>query len=971
MAVWLNADDSNDRSSDVVCQFAGPQSDQPLELSLLLQVDKSPTPALPHSWTMHDERVQLTALPTAVPGIVHVVAVVPPAEDPASDDEVVFSLAANSHLGAPACRVVLRRTVCTIGMALLERRAGAPPLRPPARAALLWHGWRRYSEVSGLKRFTSGKSGNDVIVCRPRLRDPAGNLPTGSLVPGVLSAAWGSCLLVKTGVVRKVREEWDRFQAFLSDRLHPFMSRSEQLLQVQLAGRWTDDEIQAVATAGPSATILGSFLGGDLLQAEPLEQIIQGNTHADRCASAIKQLFTVLRPWYEGSAIQPLGNWYKVFRRAGPDDDQPLKLFGRFDLSVEADRKRYRTPLAWDFSFIERDHLQRHLLGKAGQRDGLLYRLMQWDVRFSLTHGDLHVRNVLADRHNVWVLDFGETGLAPTLFDFAKLEIYIRSWCLRLGPRVKNFEDAAQQFEQLLLDHLTGSEAGLEPIRDLAASLGASPDELHKVAVCIGTIRRYARRYMLGSPDCRDYLAVLYLTVLDNLRFAGNSSGSAENYRLLMQLSWVLEDALSQMAGLTPFPRSRRAADPQRLISRSWLARRGAPGRIRYVIQRPDGAEALGFVAATVGVLQNANHHLDVFDHTLLVIAYLENLLDDPVAGFLDPGALDQRVADDLRRQGIELPAIARPIPPGTKTDISGVASALDAIRDLYRRKLDDEARLALIWAALFHDVGKPATRSVNAHGKKGERIQFIGHEVYGWQLVRDFVGNILREVCPTDGNAMVREEDSADWRCPACGHRRPAGPSDLSRRVEHFVRRHHDHHTLQSALEVNPERLATLQSVVAGQSCAPDKWVTWGKFMDATLADEDYAANVPDFPLLLLHGFADMLACRGPAGTTPLTTIAERDLLLLSFYLQRMPALQQARDQQAGAADSRQFGRSLTKDFDQELGIDGRALGDLLAKVHLWCLGEQARREPLGLPPLERAEALAKARELLREGGK
>jgi thiamine kinase-like enzyme len=458
--------------------------------------------------------------------------------------------------------VLIRRTACKINTALLDRGDAAQPLWPQTRSAILWCSWKRFQEMVGLKRFTSGKSGSDVLVFRPRLRDPQSTGPEleGSCVPGIVSESWGSCILVKTGRADKIQEEWDRFHTFLVDRMHPFMARSESFLAVLPEGR----PVEEADSEPPRATIIGSFLGGDLLQAESLEMLAKRSSEFQRCGRAVEQLFTLMAPWYEGSGPRPLKNWSKVFRY---NSEGGLILFKKIDVSRKADLKSFAGPLAWDVAFVKEEHLSRHLLGK--NRDGLLYRLAETPVRFSLTHGDLHPSNVLADSDNVWLLDFGETGVAPMLFDFAKLEVYLRLWCLDMTPGVSNFETAAMELESQLLDHMMRTEGSLGGVCGLARSLGASPDALLNIARCIALVRRQAAQYCLGSPDRRDYLAVLFLTVMDTLRFADSAPDLIENYRLLVSLFWLLEDTLSTIHGMEPYRRGRVPLEPSRLVSRN------------------------------------------------------------------------------------------------------------------------------------------------------------------------------------------------------------------------------------------------------------------------------------------------------------------------------------------------------------------------------------------------------------------
>ncbi len=800
---------------------------------------------------------------------------IPAAPADQDDDELEIELEADQGGEVGRCRVVLRRTRATIGTALVARDVDGPPIPPEMRAAILWFAWRRYSEVVALKRFTSGKSGSQVLVFRPKLREPHLDNPrlAAAHLTGVVSEAWGSYLLVKTGADHKVREEWDRFQCFLRDRVHPFMARSEAFLTTRVAG--------AAAPDASQATVIGSFLGGELMQAEPFEIMAQGTSDIERCEAILARLFSILSTWYSGSDTRPLGDWSDML---ATDDSDRLLLFGKFDLTSRADRDRFAGALAWDVSFIREAHLSRHLIGKHG--DGLLRRLARLPVRYSLVHGDLHPRNILADRDDVWLLDFGETGVAPTLFDFAKLEVYLRIWCLRLSADARDFENAAFAFETHMLDHMTASEGSLEPVAALADGLGATSASVLRIARCIADIRRQALRYSLGSPDRRDYLAVLYLTTLKTLRYAGSAPELAYNFRLVVALAWLLEDVLSVIVGLEPFERDRSPLDHRLLVNQHWLAAPGAPGRVKYMMDRTDGQKALAPLAGTRGVLQSLQHHLDVFDHTLLVLAYVEELLVDPLSGFRDPSALCERTEAALRAQGLTLPprrdgaAPARPV-------LEGLDAALDDVRAVVARALDDRARLLLKWTALLHDVGKPATRGQGSRG----RTQFIGHEIYGLQLVAGHLDRLFPEPEPRAT-------------------------------IDRLIRWHHTHHTLVSRY-LEPKRLASLRQSLAAGELPPDE----DRFL-APYLDPDADGRALDFPLLMLHGFADTLACRGPE-SGPIAPVAEIDLALLAIYA-RYPTIKRRK------LVVERF-KDLIKGLDQAIGVSGPPLGRITQALRTW----------------------------------
>src|SRR5207237_192074 len=71
-----------------------------------------------------------------------------------------------------------------------------------------------------------------------------------------------------------------------------------------------------------------------------------------------------------------------------------------------------------------------------------------------------------------------------------------------------------------LRDGVLGTASHLEGADDLAVKMGAKPAVLRKLAACITWLRRRAAAYSLSGPERTDYLAVLYLTVLETLQYA-------------------------------------------------------------------------------------------------------------------------------------------------------------------------------------------------------------------------------------------------------------------------------------------------------------------------------------------------------------------------------------------------------------------------------------------------------------------
>jgi hypothetical protein len=817
---------------------------------------------------------------------------------------------------------------------------------PQTEAALLWYGWNRYEELIGLKRFTNGWSGSDVLVFQPRLA------PGARRRGEKLADNWGSLILVKTADAASVCKEWGKFQEFLADRLHPFMARNEAFLPAQPVFAHTQDlqdRQQDPREASPRATIVGSFLGGGLLEVEPLELMARGAFDPDRCRAVIERLFGTLSAWYAGWMERPLGEWTTMF---GPDGGrkEPLKLFDKYDLREKKDRDKYTEALglAWERDFSRESHLSHHLLGKK-EPDGLLHRLCQIPVRFSVAHGDLHPRNILTDRANIWLLDFGETGFVPTLFDFTKLEVYLRLYCLDMAA-AKDIEENTFALEKCLLDHMVGSEGSLEPVRALAPGLGVSAQELVKVAHFIARIRREAAPYCVGAVDRKDYLAVLYLTVLQTLQYANKNPEWGNNYRLLIALSYFLEDVLSRAVGLREFPRMRVPMDFKCLLSRDWLAARGAPQRVVYFLEREDGCRALAPLVATRGVMQGPYHHLDVFDHTLLVLAYLEEIVQaaDPLAGLLDPAELDRRVGESLRQQGISLPPPFPNPDDGVRPDVGTLEPLLNGLRDCLQKELDAEAVALLKWSVLFHDVGKTATRCLSVPRWKEDAapVQFWGHEVYGLRLVAEHLAYVFPKEPPRA-------------------------------RIENLIRRHHYHNLLamkyHDAVQ-NPDanqKIERLKRCVADLRNCPFKEFQgqWELVRAALFREEAVGEGEParlvrreDFPLLLLHGYADSLASRGPQCLLPLHRRAELYLTFLAAW-QNQNVFEELNEgwQKCLAVVTRKENQALHA-LVQDCGLRGADLGKVLNLLRDWAW-EQVRGGA-GCPTPE--AVVARAREEL-----
>ncbi len=151
---------------------------------------------------------------------------------------------------------------------------------------------------------------------------------------------------------------------------------------------------------------------------------------------------------------------------------------------------------------------------------------------------------------------------------------------------------------------------------------------------------------------------------------------------------------------------ARRAAEPagERQFAELRLLLTGAePVRGLQILDELAATPALlPELEALRGVEQNPYHHLDVHGHTMEVLARLIEV-DADLEAFVGDTAAD--------------------------------------VRELFEEPLADELTRgdALRFAALFHDLGKPATRAVG----EGGRILFIGHDRAGARLVRELCSRL------------------------------------------------------------------------------------------------------------------------------------------------------------------------------------------------------------------------------------
>lgn len=119
-------------------------------------------------------------------------------------------------------------------------------------------------------------------------------------------------------------------------------------------------------------------------------------------------------------------------------------------------------------------------------------------------------------------------------------------------------------------------------------------------------------------------------------------------------------------------------------------------------------------LSALKGVEQSSPHIYDVWEHTLSVLGYLETILAALAPGYSAENTKDLFTGLLTLRIGRFREQFAKHLAESLNTDRS--------------------VRAALFFAALYHDVQKPATKTVESSG----RIRFFDHDVKGAKIAEE-----------------------------------------------------------------------------------------------------------------------------------------------------------------------------------------------------------------------------------------
>jgi tRNA nucleotidyltransferase/poly(A) polymerase len=194
--------------------------------------------------------------------------------------------------------------------------------------------------------------------------------------------------------------------------------------------------------------------------------------------------------------------------------------------------------------------------------------------------------------------------------------------------------------------------------------------------------------------------------------------------RQAAELDFRIEDATYNLirrdAPLLPTVAAERVRDEL------WQILTTSGGWQRLGVLRDTGLllHCLPEMAALTDVTQSAPHYQDVFDHTCSALVHMEGLysLIWPAAEWRFPRS---ELANSLPVLDVaawtDLAAVILPYVRNLRTHLCRSVSA--------GRDRGD----CLWWAALAHDWGKPAMRSVDENG----RVRFLGHESWGSELAQ------------------------------------------------------------------------------------------------------------------------------------------------------------------------------------------------------------------------------------------
>jgi hypothetical protein len=185
---------------------------------------------------------------------------------------------------------------------------------------------------------------------------------------------------------------------------------------------------------------------------------------------------------------------------------------------------------------------------------------------------------------------------------------------------------------------------------------------------------------------------------------------------------------------------------------------------------------------------------------------------------------------------------------------------------------------------------------------------------------------------------------------------------------VQDLIRWHHVHHQIGERYKTEPARLASLIEGLGALYPANEELRWLAKSFDPSSADHQ-----PDLPLLILLGYADRLACRGPDTQASITDVARIDLALLTFAALYPRLRTREQTVQRGREEASRLFREASDQLQAEDGKQPSAWkrrweSAIMPELRPWYEAQRRRRERDGQPGPSLDEVLDQARAILHE---
>lgn len=240
--------------------------------------------------------------------------------------------------------------------------------------------------------------------------------------------------------------------------------------------------------------------------------------------------------------------------------------------------------------------------------------------RTSTVHGDLHLRNILVDaKGRGWLIDFALVTKRHNLYDFIKLESYIRQMILGQEQCDFSFADYLH-FEETLTAASLGRE-GIPP----------TYPGLQKAYYVICAIRDAAAHYMGHPPDFQgEYFPALFLYSLAVLKYFDYHG--AKVARLAFGTAVVVGKAIIEYPDTKPLPDPGPDSTPDTEIEIQPKSTSDPPkpemnivSKLldRIISQQPN------FIATLREVVSNPNRSVELLHPNIILVS---NLQDDSLS---------------------------------------------------------------------------------------------------------------------------------------------------------------------------------------------------------------------------------------------------------------------------------------------------------------------------------------------------